>query len=191
MQVGDACRLGEQVGVVEDIGLRSTAVRALDRRLIYIPNGALAAMQLENLSRRDKFWFNHILGLRYETSPDQMRYVLAELRRLLDGRPQVESGTARVRFLRLGAYSLDVEVFAYILAADYAEFLRVQEELLLNIMDTVSACGTGFAFPSQTTYAARDQGLDESKIKAAEAAVARWRQEGISAEGSGPQPGAV
>jgi MscS family membrane protein len=190
IQVGDVCRLGEHVGQVEDIGLRSTAVRALDRRLIYVPNGVLAAMQLENLSRRDKFWFHHVIGLRYETSPSQLRYVLAELRLLLEQHPKVERGTHRVRFLRFGAYSLDAEVFAYIFIADYLEFLSVQEDLLLSIMDIVSASGTGLAFPSQTTYTAPDAGLDPSKRKAAEEEVERWRREGVTATGSGPRPGA-
>jgi MscS family membrane protein len=57
-----------------------------------------------------------------------------------------------VRFLRLGASSLDVEVFAYILAGDWNRFLEIQEELLLRILVIVEGAGTAIAFPSQTVH---------------------------------------
>jgi MscS family membrane protein len=67
---------------------------------------------------------------------------------------------ARVRFVGYGAYSLDLEIFAYLYCRDQDTFLEIQEELLLRIGDIVEACGTAFAFPSQTTYYARDQGVN-------------------------------
>ena len=70
-----------------------------------------------------------------------------------------------------------MEIFAYILTPVYPEFLSIQEDLLLRIMDIVEESGTGFAFPSQTTYLGRDPGLDPEKTQAALAAVERWRQE--------------
>jgi MscS family membrane protein len=85
----------------------------------------------------------------------------------------VESSSARVRFIRFGASSLDLEVFAYVLLADFGAFLEVQEELLLRIMDIIEGAGTGIAFPSQTTYFAKDSGLDAEKSQAAIAEVRR------------------
>ena len=70
--------------------------------------------------------------------------------------PRVESATARVRFLKVNAYTLDVEVFAYVLAPDWATFLGAQEELLLALMHAVEEAGSGFAFPTQTTYLASE-----------------------------------
>ena len=95
----------------------------------------------------------------------------------MQGHAKVESGTLRVRFVSLGKSSLDVEIFAYVLTSVYPEFLSIQEDLLLRIMDIVEESGTGFAFPSQTTYVGRDPGLDPEKTQAALAAVERWRQE--------------
>jgi MscS family membrane protein len=57
----------------------------------------------------------------------------------------------------LGPSSLDIEVFAYVHTLERAQFMSVREEILLKIMDLVESCGTGFAFPSQTLYLARDQ----------------------------------
>jgi MscS family membrane protein len=64
----------------------------------------------------------------------------------------------RVRFVSLGAYSLDIEVVAHILTTDYSTFLEIQEDLLLGFMKVVAEAGIGFAFPSQTLYVAPDQG---------------------------------
>jgi MscS family membrane protein len=176
VRVGDFCKIGNVSGTVEDIGLRSTRIRTLDRTVVSVPNGQMAAETLENFGVRDKIIFRPTLGLRYETTADQLRFVLAEIRTLLYAHPMVESESARIRFVRFGASSLDLEVFAYVLINDFAKFLEIQEDLLLRIMDIVEAAGTGIAFPSQTAYLTRDRGRDETKRQAATATVRRWRE---------------
>lgn len=154
--VGDFCQIGKYKGEVVDVGLRSMQLRTLDRSVVYVPNGTLATMEVENLSRRDKFLFNPIVGLRYETTIEQMQRVVADIKASLAADARIETPTLRVRFVRLGAYSLDVEVFAYVKLADYPAFLGVQEELLLRIIGIVKAAGTGLAFPAQTMYMRQD-----------------------------------
>jgi MscS family membrane protein len=178
VRVGDFCRFGDRVGIVEEIGLRSTRVRTLDRTVIAIPNAEFASLHLENFAVRDKVWFSTRLGLRYETTPDQLRWVLVEIRTLLYAHPRVEPDGARIRFVGFGAYSLDLEIFAYVRTTDFAEFLAIREDLYLRIMDIVAASGSGFAFPSQTTYLGRDSGLDPVRSQKAEAEVQAWRQQG-------------
>lgn len=178
VRIGDFCRFGDQLGTVEDIGIRSTRIRTLSRTLVTVPNGEFASLHIENYSQRDMFWFNPILNLRYETSPDQIRYLLQEIRRMLYAHPKVDPEAARVRFTTLGSHSLDIEVFAYVRSADFPEFLEVQEDLLLRCMDIVEASGTGFAFPSQTLYLGRDGGIDAEKTQAAEKSVEDWRRRG-------------
>jgi MscS family membrane protein len=177
VRVGDFCRFGDRVGTVEDIGLRSTRVRTLDRTVVSVPNAEFSSLQLENFKRRDRIWLHATIGLRYETTPDQLRWILVELKRLLLAHPKVDPDPARARFLRFGAYSLDVEIFAYVSTTDINEFLAVQEDIFLRIMDLVGASGSGFAFPSRTIYAAPDSGLDETRRKAAEDQVRQWRTE--------------
>ncbi|HEX6204062.1 MAG TPA: mechanosensitive ion channel family protein, partial [Thermoanaerobaculia bacterium] len=179
VRVGDFCRFdGDKLGTVETIGLRSTRIRTLDRTVVTIPNGDFAQMKLETFAARDRIRFLHKLGLRYETTPDQLRHVLVELRRVLYSHPRVLEDPSRVRFVGFGASSLDLEVFAYVETTDFNEFLAVQEDLMLRFIDVVAASGTGFAFPSQTLYLGRDQGLDEERSRAAEARVAEWRRTG-------------
>lgn len=178
IRVGDFCRAGDFQGTVEDIGLRSTRLRTLNRTVVSVPNGQLATMSLENYTMRDKILFHHKIGLRYETSADQLRFVIAEIRRMLYEHPKVETVNARVRFTGFQSSALELEIFAYILATEYTEFLAVQEDLLLRFMDVVEKSGTGFAFPSQTTYFVRDGGLDRKRSEEAKEVVVTWRKQG-------------
>ncbi len=177
IHVGDICRFGDREGTVEDISLRSTRIRTLERTELFIPNGSLATMNVENMSRRDKMLFRANLGLRVETSADQLRYVLAEVRRLLYEHPKVETDGARIRFIGIDASALTLEIFCYILTRTTPEFLAVREDLLLRIMDIVAKSGTGFAFPSQTLYLGRDPGLDKEQSAAIEHEVKQWRED--------------
>src|SRR6202043_4042231 len=115
LRIGDTCRFGDRVGTVSDISLRSTRIRTPERTELSIPNGSLATMNVENLSRRDKLLFNSKLGLRYETSSDQLRYVLAQIRRLLYEHPKVETDGARIRFIGFDNNALTLEIFCYVL----------------------------------------------------------------------------
>ena len=160
--VGDVCKIGQYTGEVLDVGLRSMQLRTVSRTVVYVPNGTLATMEVENLSRRDKFLFNPVVGLRYETTLEQLQRVATDIRESLTTDTRVENQTLRVRLARFGAYSLDVEVFAYVKAADYPSFLGVQEELLMRIMGIVKYAGTGLAFPSQTMYVRTDTATSEA-----------------------------
>jgi MscS family membrane protein len=142
------------------------------RTVISMPNGDFASQSIENFAARDKILFNPVLGLRYETTAEQLRFVLAEIRALMCRHEQIQTSSARVRLLRFGPSSLDVEIFAYVTVTDYDEFLAIQEDLLLRLMDTIEASGTGLAFPSQTLYFARDAGIDQDKSARAAGATA-------------------
>jgi MscS family membrane protein len=178
VRVGDFCGYGGNIGTVEQIGLRSTRIRSLERTIVTVPNAEFAQMQIDNFAARDQRLFKTVLQLRYETTPDQLRYVLAALRKMLLGHPSVTPAPARVRFVGYGASSLDLEVFAYLRCRDQDTFLAVQEDILLRIADIVSEAGTGFAYPSQTVYYRRDDGLDTQRGDEAEKTVEHWREQG-------------
>jgi MscS family membrane protein len=176
--IGDYCRFGSREGTVEFIGMRSTRIRTLDRTLVTIPNSEFSNMQIENYAKRDRMFLNTTLQLRYETTPDQLRFVLAEIRKLLISHPKVASDPLRVRFAGFGNHSLDIDIFGYVLTSNKAEFLAVREDIFLRIMSLVHNAGTQFAFPSMVYYQAKDTPQNPEKTQAAEAAVAQWRAEG-------------
>jgi MscS family membrane protein len=181
VRVGDFLNVADVQGTVEGVGLRSTRVRTLDRTMVSLPNGQIANMRLETLSARDKFWFHPAIALRYETTRSQLHSVLTRVRELLQQHSNVDPESVRVRFIRFGSFSLDIDIFAYTTAHDWSDFLKVQEELLFGIIDIVHEAGTGFAFPSQTLYLASD-GSGEirkpSSINSAERAAGRVRSAG-------------
>jgi MscS family membrane protein len=156
IRVGDFCKYGDMLGTVEAIGLRSSRLRGPDRTVTTIPNAAMARMPIVNLTQRDRMLLKAVIGLRCETTPENLRYILVKLRELLLSHPRVHPEPARARFIGFGASSLDIEVFAYVMTRDSAEFLGIQEDILLRIMDVVEESGAAFAFPSQTLYIGRD-----------------------------------
>jgi MscS family membrane protein len=157
VQVGDLLNLGDIQGTVVEVGLRSTRIRTPDRTIVSLPNGQIANMRLETLSARDSFWFHPVIGLRYETTPAQIRLVMVGIRNLLKDHASVDPVSVRVRFIRLGVSSLDVDIFAYVVTKDWNSFLEIQEELLLDIMNIVQQAGAEIAFPSQTLYLGSDK----------------------------------
>jgi MscS family membrane protein len=167
IRVGDVCKFGDRTGTVEDIGLRSTRVRTEERTLLAIPNGTVATINVENLSRRDKILFKTVLGLHLDTSAEQLRHVLAEIRGVLSGHEKLEKNTIRVRLTELTANAINVELVCYVLTRDFDEFATVREELLLRIMNFVEDSGTSLASPSQTLYLNEDAGSEKDKVKAA------------------------
>jgi len=145
--VGDVCQFGGQTGTVEDIGLRSTRIRTPDRTLVTVPNSQFSTMTLENFSKREKMWFHPSLQLRPETSPAQVREMMEAVTKLLEEHPMVDASGVPLRFTKITPQSLQLDIFAYVLTLDYNQFLIVQSELLLKIMDIAAEREIGFAVP--------------------------------------------
>jgi MscS family membrane protein len=181
VRVGDFCRYGEdpapdwqRIGIVESIGLRSTRIRGVDSSVTTIPNGDFSKMHLVNYSLRSRILLKTVLGLRYETTDDQLRFVLATLRNMLLAHPRVVDEEPRVRFAGFGNSGLNVEIRVNINTNDLNEFRAIREDIFLRVMNIVKDAGTGFAFPSRTVYQAQDGGLDAERQEAAEAQVRAW-----------------
>ena len=179
IQVGDTCKVNNQIGVVEDIGLRSTRLRTGERTLLSIPNGIMASAVVENLRFRDKFLCQQVIRLRYDLSADHVRFVLEEIRELLRADPKVEDSSSRVRLIRFADYALEVEIYCYILESEYEEYLASQEGLLLSVMESLEKAGAVVALPTQTTMVSQDSWVDPEKAKAAKAAIEKVRDPGV------------
>lgn len=178
IRVGDLCDYGTGEGTVEAIGIRSTRIRGRDRSLTTIPNAQLSKIPIISLTQRNQLLIQCVIGVRYDTSPEQLRHLLAAIRGLLLEHPKIDPGAARARLVNFGPSSLDIEVFAYVKTSMWPEFLEVREDVFLRVMDLVKESGTGIAFPSRTVYFGRDGGLDPARTGAAEAAVRQWHDEG-------------
>ncbi len=145
--VGDFCQFGGQVGTVEDIGLRSTRIRTLDRTVVTIPNSQFSTMTLENFSKRERMWFHPTLGLSRTTTPEQVQQMMEAITKILQEHRLVDASGVPVRFTKISDQSLNLELFAYVLTADGNEFLKVQTELLLKFLEAATELNVAFSLP--------------------------------------------
>jgi MscS family membrane protein len=137
-----------------------------------------ATATLENFRFRDKILSKQLLRLRYDLSPDHIRYTLGQIREALAQNGKVEEATSRVRLLKLGDNGLEVEIYAYILERDYGLYLLAQEEMLLQLMDVLERTGARCAADADDD---RDSGYVDRPEKAAAArrAVEKQRDPGV------------
>lgn len=147
--VGDFCQFGGQVGTVEDIGLRSTKIRTLDRTIVTVPNSSFSTMTLENYSRRDRMWFHPTIYLRRDTSAAKIRAMMDAIVEVLKKHPQVDPTDVPLRFTKIAKESFDLEIFAYVNSSDFNVYLQVQSELLLGIVEAAARLSVEFAIPIQ------------------------------------------
>jgi MscS family membrane protein len=149
--VGDYCKFGNQAGTVEDIGLRSTRIRTVDRTLVSVPNSQFSTMTLENFAARDRFLFNPTLKLRGDATTGQIRRVMEGFDDLLRQHPKVDPGRLPVRFTSIGVYAFELQIFAYVDTLDQDEFNWIQTGLLISLLEIIEGAGTGIAVPVQQT----------------------------------------
>lgn len=154
MREGDVVKLYDFLGTVEQIGLRSTRIRTLDRTIVTIPNGELANQRIESYTARDRLRLATTIGLVYETTSQQMRAILAELEAILRRHPKIWPDDIVVRFKALAASSLDIEIQAWFQTANFAEFQGIRQDVLLDFMAAIERNGSSFAFPTQTVHVA-------------------------------------
>ena len=150
--IGDFCRVGKTLGVVEEIGLRATMLRTLDRTIVSIPNAVFANMDIENLTSRDRILYRRRIRLRNDTTPDQVRAILENVRSMFLEHKAVNPDPARIRFIEYGEYALELEAFAYINTCDFNEYLGTVEDLNLRIMDIIEAAGSQLAVPARVVH---------------------------------------
>ncbi|HVI09323.1 MAG TPA: mechanosensitive ion channel family protein [Candidatus Binatia bacterium] len=164
IHVGDVCKFGDRTGTVEDIGLRSTRVRTEERTLLAIPNGTVATINVENLSRREKILFKTVLPFHLDTTSDQLRSAMDEIERVLKNNPKIEASSIRVRLVEISPSALNIELVCYVLTQDYNTYAEVREDALLKIMRLVEDSGASLAKPSQTLYLSSDDSAAKNKL---------------------------
>lgn len=170
LHIGDTISVNGTVGTVERIGIRSTHLRTLDRTLLVVANGDLAQSRVDKLSARDGFRYSAVLGLVYETRPDAIQAIVAELRARLNADSMVDPTTVLVHFTAFGASSLDVDIKAVFRTTDFAEYRAAVERFNLDCIEIVGRHGSGFAFPSRTVYVVGEDGQRTEVRQAAAAA---------------------
>lgn len=151
LQVGDFVKVGDVVGTVEDVGIRSSRIRTGERTVVTVPNGDLSARQIENYAERDRFLFNPVIAISYGTTSAKLREAITIVQQVLATHDKMAEG-ARARLGNITDRAFNIEVFSYIDVPDFDTQVVIREELLLTIYERLEAAGIGLAFPTQTVF---------------------------------------
>lgn len=149
LQVGDFIKVGDVVGTVEDVGIRSTRIRTGERTVVTIPNGDLSARQIENFADRDRFLFDPVIAVDPATPSGKLREAIAIVQQVLAEHDEIADG-ARARLGSIGERSFNIEVFGYIDVREFDAQVVIREALLLAIYERLEAAGIDLAFPPRT-----------------------------------------
>lgn len=170
---GDLCRFGNFVGVVEEIGLRSTVIRTLDRTLLAVPNSVFAAAEIENFSHRDRIRFFRYVELQMTTA-DQLRVILGRLRELFHSHADVIPDTISIRLEKIESAIARIRIDAGIGTNNYQEFLAVAEDLNLRLIESVHETGAVFSGPGQSLQVREFQQASDAQMDAVEQQLQDW-----------------
>ena len=159
LNVGDTCMIDGRIATVERIGVRSTQLRTADRTVLVVANGDLAQARIEKLSARDGFRHVASVGVRYETPPETVLAIVADIERRLREEPLIDPKSAMAHFTGFGDSALTIEFRATFQTLDMPAYRAAVQRLNADLMRIVARHGSGFAFPSRTVYMAQDTGI--------------------------------
>jgi len=152
-KIGDWIKIGDAEGIVEDIGMRTTKIRAFDKRLIIVPNAKIANSNVENFSRRDKRRVVMRIGLLYNTSTEVVKKVIEEIRKMLLSHPRIaKDESLLIYFDEYEDSALSIFCYFFTNTAVWSEYLEIREDINLKIKDIISKYPTDFAFKSNSIY---------------------------------------
>ena len=143
-------------GTVEEIGWRMTRITTFDKRPLYVPNSVFSSISVENPGQMRNRRIDTTIGLRYEDA-DKIAAVVADIRAMLHQSEHIDlNQTLLVYFNDFADSSLNIMVYCFTKTTRWAEWLAIQQDVYLKIVDIVHAHGADFAFPSQTVYLEKD-----------------------------------
>jgi small-conductance mechanosensitive channel len=145
--IGDFLAVGEFLGSVEHIGIKSTRLRSLGGEQIVMANADLLGSRVRNYGRMAERRVVFTTGIVYETPTEILERVPALIREAISA--QQDTRFDRSHFSRHGAASLDFETVYYVLSADYNRYMDIQQTINLHIHKAFEQHGIVFAYPTQ------------------------------------------
>ncbi len=166
-KVGDTITYGGNTGNVEAIGLKTTRVRALSGEQLIISNGNLLNQQISNLRRIQERRIITTIGVIYQTAPDLLDQIPAEIETIIRARPKLRFD--RAHFVQFNASSLDFEIVYFVTEPEILTMMDERQAVGLAILRRFAELGIEFAYPTQTTFTAAPDGtmVDPRPVMAA------------------------
>ncbi len=160
--VGDWVRSPDRniEGTVEHIGWRLTRIRTFDKRPLYVPNGVLSNIAIENPSRMTNRRIKALFGVRYDDA-NQVRGITTAIEEMLQTHPDIDQNqTTFVAMVEFGASSLEVLIYTFTKTTEWVKFQRIQQDVFIKILHIISSFGAECAFPTQTLHIPNDVLVD-------------------------------
>lgn len=151
-QIGDWINFAGVDGTVEEVGFRSTRVRTFANSLVYVPNGKVADMVVNNYGLRQYRRYSTTLALTYDTPPELIEKFVEGLKAIVARHPLTRKDYYEIHLNGMGAHSLDILFYIFFEAPSWSEELKGRHEILLEVLKLAKALGVRFAFPTQTLH---------------------------------------
>jgi len=152
-KVGDFIIVGDTMGVVKHIGVKSTRIASLSGEEITMSNQELTAARIHNYARMNERRVAFPFGILYETPQEKVAAVPEWVQKAVEGEADVRFD--RAHFKSFGDSSLDFEVVYYVNTSDYNVYMDRQQAINLALMQRFEKEGVGFAYPTRTVYMAK------------------------------------
>lgn len=161
-ELGDFIIVGDSVGTVEHIGIKTTRMRSIDGEQLVIANTDLTASRIRNFKRMTTRRIVFRIGVTYETGLEHLKEIPGIIQAIIDQVEQVAFD--RAHFASYGDFSLNFEVVYNVTTGDYATYMDAQQAINLEIKQAFEKRGIEFAYPTQVTYlsGANASGLSET-----------------------------
>ena len=150
--IGDQVKIGTIEGNVEKIGFRSTRIRTLEKSFVTVPNKKMVDNELDNLSLRVHRLAKFNIGLTYETKPEQIKSIAAEINSYIENHNHTLPLETRVRLFEFDESSINLMVVYYVDTVDSDIYLKIREEINYKIMEIIEKHGSSFAYPTRTVF---------------------------------------
>ncbi|TVR17718.1 MAG: mechanosensitive ion channel family protein [Balneolaceae bacterium] len=156
--VGELINLDNQLGVVTEVGVRTTKIRTLDNHLLTVPNGNLANMTIHNIGKRAFIRRVFDITITYDTPPAKVDRALEIVKDILDNHEGLNPDLPpRVYFDNMNSDSLNIKVFYWYHPPDFWDYMTFTEWVNREIFRRFNEEGIDFAFPTQTIHLAGDK----------------------------------
>lgn len=151
---GDFIQVDADKGVVEYIGIKSTRIRRNTGEQLLISNTNLLSSRIQNYRILEKRRQYMVLGVEYSTPLEKLKVIPSIIQSVIESTNNTEFYSAR--FIEFADSSLNFEVIYHVTIPDYAEFVKIVEDINYKIIDEFNKLGVGFAFPSRTLYISKE-----------------------------------
>ncbi|MEO2010747.1 MAG: mechanosensitive ion channel family protein [Pirellulaceae bacterium] len=157
-EVGDWVVTGDIEGTVETVGFRSTRIRTFYSSLVTVPNSQLTTAVVDNLGKRSYRRIKTMLGLQYDSTPEQIDAFCEGVRELLRRHPYTRKDYYHVYLNQFSGSSLDVLLYCFLECPDWSVELRERHRLFIDILKLADKLGVSFAYPTRTLHMFQEEG---------------------------------